>query len=39
MNSEQKDAGLFQWAPTLNSDLPEVLVEGQHDTRLELRPV
>ena len=39
MNSEQNDSGFFQRAPALNGDLPEVLVEGQHDTRLGLGPI
>jgi hypothetical protein len=39
MNSEQNDSRLFQRVAALNGDLPEVLVEGQHDTRLGLGPI
>lgn len=39
MNSEQNDPGSFQGAPTLNGDLPEVLVERQDDARFGLRPI
>ena len=39
MNLEQNDTGLFQWAPTLNGDPPEILVECQHDARLRLRQI
>ena len=37
--SEQNDAGLFQGAPTLDADLPEVLVERQHDACVGLRQI
>src|SRR5271168_3938085 len=33
MNSEQSDAGLLQRDPALNCNLPEVLIERQHDAR------
>jgi len=33
MNSEQNDAGSFQRDPALNGNLPEVLIERQHDAR------
>ncbi len=33
MNSEQNDPGYCEWASTLNCNLPEVLVERQHDAR------
>ncbi len=39
MDSEQNDPGLFQRAPTLNGDLPEVLVERQHEARFGLRQI
>src|ERR1044071_184707 len=34
MDSEQNDTGLFQWVSALNGNLPEVLLERQHDARL-----
>ncbi len=39
MDSEQYDPGLLQWAPTLNGDLPEVLVERPHDACFGLRQI
>lgn len=39
MNSEQNDSGLRQWAAALNCNLPEVLVERQHDAGFGLRKI
>jgi hypothetical protein len=39
MNSEQNDTGLRQWAAALNCNLPEVLVERQHDACFGLREI
>lgn len=36
MGSKQDDTGVFEWGAALESDLPEVLVEGQQDSRLRL---
>ena len=33
VNSEQNDAGLFERDPALNGNLPEVLIQRQHDAR------
>jgi hypothetical protein len=39
MKSEQNDTGLRQWAAALNCNLPEVLVERQHDSCFGLREI
>ena len=39
MSSEQNDTGLRQWAAALNRNLPEVLVERQHDACFGLREI
>ena len=36
MGSKQDNAGVFEWGAALESDLPEVLVEGQQDSRFGL---
>ena len=33
MNSEQNDAGFLQRGSVLNGNLPEILIERQHDAR------
>lgn len=36
MGAKQDDAGVFEWGAALESDLPEVLVESQQDSRFGL---
>ena len=36
MGSKQDDTRLFEWNPALNGNLPEVLVQYQHDAGLGL---
>lgn len=38
-NSEQNDTGLFEWNPALNGNLPEVLIQREHDARFSLGAV
>ncbi len=39
MNSEQNDPGLCQWVAAVNCNLPEVLIERQHDACFGLREI